>query len=93
MSDQKLRTVGNLIGYLERFMPSDEVRVIIASPKKRVWHKLDDMFLIIGKGVPIIAIEVGDTEPFNDDEIKAAEEDEADEADSVYEHSGDEEVS
>ena len=93
MSYQKRRTVDNLIKYLKKFNLRDEVSVVLANQKKREWYEVDDVILVTGEDVPIIAIEIGDAEPFDEDMVKAAEEDEADETDSVYEHSGYEEVS
>jgi len=78
VSYQKRRTVGNLIKYLKRFNPKDEVGVVLANPKKREWYEADDIILVAGEDVPVIAIEIGNAEPFDEDMVKAAEEDEAD---------------
>lgn len=67
MSYQKRRTVDNLIKYLKKFNLRDEVSVVLANPKKREWYEVDDVILVTGEDVPIIAIEIGDAEPFDED--------------------------
>ncbi|RHG57737.1 hypothetical protein [Coprococcus comes] len=64
--------------YLTEFADGTQVSVIIANPKKRKVYIPEEIFMIkdakIGK--PVLCIEIAEEREMEEDEIKAAEEDE-----------------
>ena len=67
-----------LINYLQEFEPDAEIGILVASPPRRIWHKVDGFFCLTDAGIPVLCIEVGDGIPFDEEEKKAAEADEND---------------
>lgn len=64
--------------YLAEFADGTQVSVIIANPKKRKVYIPEEIFMIKDEkiGKPVICIQIAEEREMEEDEIKAAEEDE-----------------
>lgn len=66
-----------LIEYLEGF-DKESVPVILAiNPKQRIKYRLQGTILITDQEQPVIGLELGAAVPFDEEEVRAAEENEA----------------
>ena len=70
-----------MIGYLLRFDPETEVSVMVVNPPGRIKHAVEGVICITDCERPFFGIEVGGGIPFSQEEVRAAEEDEAYEED------------
>jgi hypothetical protein len=57
-------TCEDLIAYLSSFEPREDVSFVIADVKKRLHHKVSNLFLI--EEMPAIMLETAETEPLED---------------------------
>ena len=64
--------------YLAEFADGTQVSVIIANPKKRKVYIPEEIFMIKDEkiGKPVLCIQIAEEREMEEDEIKAAEEDE-----------------
>ena len=70
-------TVKELKVYLDKFADTEEVRFIAADIKNRIaWQNYQiGLKCITDTPVPVICLELGESEPFDEEMIRAAEED------------------
>lgn len=65
-----------MIEYLQKFDPETEVCIMVVNPPERLKHEIKGLICITDAGRPFIGVEVGGGIPFDQEEVKAAEEDE-----------------
>jgi len=69
-----------LIEYLSRFDPETDTAFLVLNPPARIIFQLEAVVALTDGDKPVIGLEIGDGEPFDDAMVKAAEEDEANES-------------
>lgn len=69
-------TAKEMAKYLSEFPPESEVKILVVNSKKRIKYDIAKGLYITDAGFPLIGIEVDGEEPFDAEEIAAAEEDE-----------------
>ena len=69
-------TVKQLIEYLGQFDGENTPVILAVNPGKRVKYTVQGMILITDEKVPVIGLELGGAEPFDQEEVQAAEQDE-----------------
>lgn len=67
-----------MIKYLKGFDPDSDISVIVANPPERLRHQVKGFFCITDYKAPAFCLEIGGGIPFDEEMIKAAEEEEND---------------
>lgn len=67
-------TVKDLIEYLEMFPGEEELRILAANPKERLFFEIEGVGCIMDAGVPVLCIEVEKAVPMDEEMVQACEE-------------------
>lgn len=62
-----------LIEYLSRFDPETDTAFLVLNPPARIIYQLEAVVALTDGDKPVIGLEIGDAEPFDEAMTKAAE--------------------